>query len=454
MQYNSLYRLIWRWHFYAAVFVIPFIMILSITGSIYLFKPQIDTFQEREWKGLVTEQKVTIDDQFMKMRKSYPLASFHHYRVPIYDDDAAVFHIGLADQSGMRDIYVAPDGRVLAAVDPEERISNVVAKIHSSLLIGSFGRYIVELAASWAIVMIVSGLYLWWPRHKRIAGVLWPRIRSGKHIFWRDLHAVTGFWVSGLALILLLSGLPWTQTWAGGFNMLRAEMGWVNQQTQDWRSVRSIVKQHIDVPSLHKEHDHREMLLSANKKQGSDSPRGISLQKLHNIAQDEHLHHPIIIEPNKIIQNNQKLSAQEWQISSQTQNRPLRKSIFVNGINGDIIGRSDFADRHIIDQFISYGIAWHEGQLFGWFNQFIGVLTALALILLCYSGIKMWWARRAINLIQYNNNFTESPPKITLYSKLLIVIIVFFVLSLPMIALSVLCILVLDNLIFKKLDSI
>ena len=38
------YNLAWRWHFYAGLFVIPFMILLSITGIIYLFKPQLDTW--------------------------------------------------------------------------------------------------------------------------------------------------------------------------------------------------------------------------------------------------------------------------------------------------------------------------------------------------------------------------------------------------------------------------
>ncbi len=39
---NRFYRTVWRWHFYAGLFVIPFMLILAITGIIYLFKPQLD----------------------------------------------------------------------------------------------------------------------------------------------------------------------------------------------------------------------------------------------------------------------------------------------------------------------------------------------------------------------------------------------------------------------------
>ncbi len=38
----SLYRAIWRWHFFAGLLVIPFMLNLAITGSLYLFKDEID----------------------------------------------------------------------------------------------------------------------------------------------------------------------------------------------------------------------------------------------------------------------------------------------------------------------------------------------------------------------------------------------------------------------------
>lgn len=37
----SFYNLAWRWHFYAGLFVAPFMILLALTGIIYLFKPQL-----------------------------------------------------------------------------------------------------------------------------------------------------------------------------------------------------------------------------------------------------------------------------------------------------------------------------------------------------------------------------------------------------------------------------
>ncbi len=93
---------------------------------------------------------------------------------------------------------------------------------------------IVELAASWTIIMIVTGLYLWWPRGAGgLAGVLYPRLAAGSRIFWRDLHSVTGVWISGLALFLLLSGLPWAKSWGNYFKAVRRLTGTAVAQ-QDW----------------------------------------------------------------------------------------------------------------------------------------------------------------------------------------------------------------------------
>ena len=44
---SAAYRTVWRWHFYAGLFCLPFIIVLSLTGAIYLFKPQIDAWLDR-----------------------------------------------------------------------------------------------------------------------------------------------------------------------------------------------------------------------------------------------------------------------------------------------------------------------------------------------------------------------------------------------------------------------
>ena len=62
--------------------------------------------------------------------------------------------------------------------------------------------------------------------------------------------------------------------------------------------------------------------------------------------------------------------------------------------SGAEIGRRSFADQHLLDRVVNTGVAWHEGQLFGWVNQLIGLLTAVSLIMVSVLGVLMWWRRR------------------------------------------------------------
>jgi uncharacterized iron-regulated membrane protein len=432
MEKPSLYRTIWRWHFYAGLFVLPFILILSVTGSIYLFKPQIDHWQESEWRGLPTQNGVGAERQLAVVMAANPGAHFRNYRLPQDPGDAAVVHIGLSDGVSMRDVYVSPQGKFLASIDPESRISSTVARIHGSLMIGKWGSYLLELAASWTIVMILSGLYLWWPRGQGLAGVLWPRLGLGKRGFWRDIHAVTGFWVSGLALVTLASGLPWTDVWASGFKIVRAEMGWLDAKPQDWKGSG-------DDP--HFAHDHTTMM--ANGKAPA-SLSSITLNEIVRKARAEAMPSPAIIIPPGAPMRFGPPNGADWKFTSEAQNRTVIRSVTFDAQTGAETGRSDFADKHILDRIINTGIAWHEGQLFGWFNQLIGLLTAFALIGLAVSSIHMWWRRKPKDSRWFD---LGAPPKLKQPGRIkgIALIGVIAALMLPMIALSLAVIFLADR---------
>jgi uncharacterized iron-regulated membrane protein len=83
-----------------------------------------------------------------------------------------------------------------------------------------------------------------------------------------------------------------------------------------------------------------------------------------------------------------------WVVKSDTQNRPRRVTIIYDAMTGEQISREGIAQKHPIDRIVAYGVAWHEGALFGWVNQVVGVVTAAMLVMLCVSGAVMWWRRR------------------------------------------------------------
>ncbi len=429
---SAVYRTLWRWHFYAGLFVIPFILILSVTGAIYLFKPQIEAWEEASWRDLPTQNAVTPARQIDAALSAFPGAQLHSYRLPVADSDAARIHLQLANDTGMRDVFVSPQGQVLGSLDPDARIAETVSNIHGSLLAGKVGGWLIELAASWAIVMILTGLYLWWPKgeggHLRFAGVIWPRFKS--KAFLRDLHAVTGFWVSGLALILLLSGLPWAGVWGDAFKAVREQAGWVQaglvQAKQDWKTGSG---------AEHAEHDHAAMIAPQESVAQARTTQSVSINSIVAKAKSEKLAFPVIVTP----------PGTHWTVKSDAQNRPLRATITYDAMTGARLSVERFADRHVIDRVVGYGIAWHEGQLFGWINQLIGVITALALITLSISGFVMWRRRKP-------EGGLGAPPVPAIPAKMRGIAVIMLLLAalLPLLALSLILLWLLDRSILRR----
>lgn len=425
-----LYRTIWRWHFYAGLVVIPFILILSVTGAAYLFKPQIDGWEERAWRGLPAADAVDADAQVAAALAANKGAAFHYYRIPEAPGDAAVVHLGLPG-GAMRDVAVSPQGRVIGSADPDARWSAWLARLHGSLLVGRSGKLLVELAASWAIVMILTGLYLWWPRGRGLAGVVWPRLSLGGRAALRDLHVVTGFWVSGFALVLLFTALPWTDVWASGFRAVRAEMGWVSG-VQDWKGG----------ADPHAAHDHHAMAAAPPPGHASRAP----LEYIVMRARAEHMPAPAIIQPPGAPNLFGPPNGNTWTLTTLTQNRPLVRKVSYDPETSLEVSRSGFADKHVIDRAVGYGIAWHEGQLFGLANQLVGVATALALFTLAISGFLMWRRRKPDDALGAPP-LPRDPARLKGVAAIVLLLAAF----LPLLAASLVLLWIVDRLILPRL---
>ncbi len=386
MADTATYRTVWRWHFYAGLFVLPFVLLLSVSGAIYLFKPQIDRWEERAYRGLSPQGAVSADRQLAAVRDAFTSGSFTGYRLPEHAGDAAMVQLSMPDGS-LAEVFVSPQGQVLGQLDPAERISNVVSAFHGSMLMGEWGDRLVELAASWTIVMILTGLYLWWPRPFRAGGTLWPRFALKGRALMKDLHRVTGFWIAGLVLLMLASGLPWAGTWGSAFAWARSEIGLV-AGVQEWRI--GAEKAAVAVPVGH---DHG----AASHAMGTAPampPRSLPLAAFVEHARAEAMAFPVMVLPPRAPQRFGPPTENVWTVKSEAQNRPLVRAVTYDPQTGAELSRSGFADKHPIDRAINIGIAWHEGALFGLANQIMGLLIALALIALSVLGVVLWLKRR------------------------------------------------------------
>ncbi len=413
---KALYRTIWRWHFYAGIFSIPFVIILALTGAIYLFKPYYEHWQERDYRGLhVTGEALAPNQQISAALSAIEGGKFLSYRLPQAPDEAVLIKVQ-ADANWM--VFVNPyTGAVLATERSDEQLMTIVKNFHGELLLGDVGSILVELAACWAIVLIVTGLYLWWPRNAQgMAGIIYPRLRAGGRTFWRDIHAVTGIWISALALFLLVSGLPWALVWGAALKEVRA-IDFSAQQ--DWAQGRAQEHQHWRAQASDN-YDLTPAVLASAQELKLPPPVELSVASTHHIS---------------------------WKASSQTSNRPQRADVWLNG-DGSIEKRSDFAQKKLLDRVIGIGVAAHEGHLFGWFNLVLGVLTCAGLILISVSGFILWRKRKPDSVLG------APPPMPARIGFAVVAITIGLAIFLPLLAISLVGLLVLEFILLRRVSGI
>ena len=238
------HRTVWRWHFYAGLFCAPFVIVLAASGTIYLFKTEVEAWIDRDVDRLAMVDTLPGGDATAAGKSAAALAAvpgstLKSLELPGQAPGGAGATRVIVERDGVASrVYVHPATlEILKVVPEQDRFMRRIFRLHGELWMGDRGSMLVELAASWTIVMILTGVYLWWPRQARgAAGVVYPRLRGGSRIFWRDMHAVTGVWVSGLALVLLVSGLPWAKSWGNYLKAVRRLTG-TAAATQDWSNT-------------------------------------------------------------------------------------------------------------------------------------------------------------------------------------------------------------------------
>jgi uncharacterized iron-regulated membrane protein len=444
-QSKRLYRAVWRWHFYAGVFCIPLVIWLSCTGSIYLFKPQIERWLDRPYDHLALHgQRETPEKIANAAMDAVPDSSLHYYEVPESADAAVRAIVGVGPREYR--VYVHPETlRVLKVIDEDQRPMRIIFRLHGELLAGDWGSRVVELAASWAIVLIVSGLYLWWPRQtESLAGVLWVRLRKGQRIFWRDLHAVTGIWISAFALFLLLTGLPWAKGWGSYFKEIRSMTGTAVAK-QDWTTGRSseiAAREALNRPAAldpsDSHADHMGHTMCRMTWPNAYRP----LDRIVPAAEALHLSPPVLIMPAMRIGG-------AWTVKSDTQNRPQRTTVMMDAETAAVVSREDFGDRHLLDRIVGIGVATHEGQLFGFVNQLLGLMTAMGLVLLCVSAVVLWWRRRHTGILGAPVSLDK--PRWSLGPAAVVVALALY---LPAMAASLLAVILLEKILFSRIPSV
>lgn len=215
---GEVYRAFWRWHFYAGLLVLPVLMLMALTGGVYLFKDDIEGAIYRPLMTVAPRTSSTSPETWIKAAENKFGGRVAQLTPPATASQSAQLLIEISPGK-TRTVFVDPhDGHVLGSVDgsllgpiSEGGVLGTFRRLHS-LDFGRAPNIVVEIVAGWAIVLIATGVFLWWPRGQD-GGVTTIRGKPHRRLFWRDLHAVTGIFAGGLILFLAVTGMPWSAIW-------------------------------------------------------------------------------------------------------------------------------------------------------------------------------------------------------------------------------------------------
>ncbi|WP_426191172.1 PepSY-associated TM helix domain-containing protein [Massilia sp. DWR3-1-1] len=374
----------WRIHVWSALIATPFTAVAALTGMLYVLTPQVEAWRygalDRVAAGgtpLALDQSVAAAiaaaPPGAPLQAVYPPAAPGASLKAVFGKGAAGAHAGhsaaqMAQMEKMANsaprgrqaaaltIYIDPaSGAVLGAVAGEERFGSWARRLHSRLLQGDGWRWMIELAASAMLVMLLTGVLLWWPASPRQA---LPRAGLRGRPGWKQWHAVPGAALGLLTLAIVATGLTWSQY--GG---------------QQIRSTRDALGQAPPrVPTgLASVLPHGPALLGWQA----------AWDQARRLAPEVALQMTPPALPDGV-----------WRISAADPSRPTRRfDLLLDAYSGQPLFYGGWQQQTAFGKATAIGIPFHRGE-FGWWNQALLLVFGAGVLFSLLSGWVMWFLRR------------------------------------------------------------
>ncbi|MDP2698741.1 PepSY domain-containing protein [Thalassospira sp.] len=380
---GGIYRAVWRWHFYAGLFVLPFLILLAVTGGAYLFRDEIDN-----WVYADLKQVEPLDIAPLSMGAQVDAVRYFVGETPVKITTPATpemaTEIVIATSGGeRRAVYVNPyTAEVLGSMPDRGTIMWLVRRIHSLAEFGTATNYIIEIVAGWTILLVATGIYLWWPRQDQKGGVVTLRDTPKRRSWWRDLHAVTGLFAGFFIMFLAITGMPWSVMWGKYANQF------ANGTPTGYPSgVR------VDVPLS------TVPMIDAFGETGWTTENAPIPQSVDQAAT------PIGIDAAIARMNDLGLTpgyamvlprstTGVYSASIYPDDLTLQRVIHLDQYSGRALVDMSYADYGPLGRGLEWGINIHLGQEWGVFNQILMLMVCIAIIVMSVSGGVMWWKRR------------------------------------------------------------
>lgn len=349
-----------RLHFYAGVFVGPFLLVAALTGLAYIWTPQAEqAVYDHELHVPAAPGVVPLAQQAAVAKAAVPDGTVTGIRpgpTPT-DSTQVIFNRPGLEPSFHHTVFVDPHtGTIRGQLETYGSgqalpLRSWLDGLHANLQLGDFGRWYSELAASWLWVVVLAGIALWLGSRKRKKS----QSARGRLLSW---HRMTGLVIAAGLLVLSATGLTWSEHAGDNISELRSQLDWTTPSVS--AALPAAAPRGADV--------------------GIDAVRAATLQA--------GLSDPVEIRP-------PSAPGKAYVVQQVGRSWPTKvDSMAVDPATGRITDTLPFSDYSVAAKLSRWGIDAHMGLLFGMANQIVLTGLAVGLIAVIFWGYRMWWLRR------------------------------------------------------------
>ncbi len=338
----------------------------------------------------------------------------------------------------------------MGTLDPSTTLYAWANGVHGSFFLGDLGDYLIEIAASLSILLVATGIFMWWPRGgKSWKETLLPSLRTSKRLRWRNLHASIGFWISLGILFFMISGLSWTSVWGGQF-----VQAWSSFPAEKWgaplsdESHASLNRGELEEVAWALEQTPLPESGSLAGAAGIPAEYPVTLDTVMAFARDNGFGTFRVHLPSS--------ETDVWTVSADTMSGDIvdprdDRTLHIDQYTGNTLADVGFEEYSLMGKAMAAGIALHQGEV-GPLNMLANMLFCLLMIFIAVSGVVMWWKRRPSSA-----GFRIVPPpmpKETHVWRGAVILMLVLALFLPLAAALILALIVLDFVVLRRIPAL
>ncbi|MEB8127858.1 PepSY domain-containing protein [Staphylococcus succinus] len=429
-----------RLHFYAALFITPLLITLTISGIGFLFFQEVENnvYKTEFFGNSSNQQHQTMNQAVEQVEEKFE--GFYISKVSILEEPYNN-RITLDDMAGnQRYVFLDEHNQIVADQNAKHTYANVMRNIHSSLFTeNTFINYLVELTACWTIFMIISGTYML-IKKKLISN-------KSKKLKFQKWHGILGLIIAIPLFILVLTGLPWSGFMGAKIAGIMDNSGTLGQSELAVNPPKSDVN---EIPWATRSNQQPASKETSAHHGSGEIPNTkiqhqITIDKVIAQAKKEHITKPYsIVYPAKAEAAFTVSKGSNTGVTGLDVSPYDEKTLYLDQYNGKNLGEVKYQEYGVIGKWFTWGIPLHEGHLFGVANKVINLLICVALLVAIGLGLTSWIKRMGNRKVKVPVR-VQKPMSISL-----IIVLVILGLLMPLFGLSILVVFIIEALLYFR----